>query len=62
MRIVSHSESGKSDQLSPDWSQTDIYITYETINSQYTKRKQSVYAYYVVNIQLNNVKTKFHPR
>ena len=62
MRMVSHSQSGKICQLSPDWSQTDIYNTYETLISQYINRKQPVYAYYVVNIQLNNVKTKFHPR
>ena len=31
----------------------------KNLNSQYTKRKQSVEAYYVVNIQLNMLKLNF---
>ena len=31
----------------------------KSLNSQNTNRNQLVYAYFMVNIQLNNVKTKF---
>ena len=45
--------------MNPEWSQTDFYFTNQSLDSQNTNRNQLVYAYFMLNNQLNNVKTKF---
>ena len=58
MRIVGHSQSGKSSKWILNGAKQIFISLIKSLDSQKTIRNQLVYAYYMVNNQFNNVKSK----
>ena len=62
MRIVGHSQSGKSSKWILNGAKQIFISLIKSLDSQNTNRNQLVYDYFMINNQLNNVKTKFYPK